>query len=154
MGQIDFYTIGRDESQFLDYALRDHGLVLFRGVTPDPAPGPTKALPAAGEEDWQSFYLAPRGRAAEVKYRKVPTKPTYAIDMTGPVVRWMRSGLVDDDLVRGWLYLNTDRRRPHELELAYHRLEAWIRKHFRRRLTDRAYAGPQAWEHLLKHPIG
>lgn len=154
MGQIDFYTVGRDEAQLLAYAKRDHGLLVFRGISSEPAADPVESLPCPGEEDWQSFYLAPRGRAKEVKYRKVPTKPTYAIDMTGPVLRWMRSAVVRDELVRGWIYLNTDRRRPHELELAYHRLEAWIRKHFRRRLTDRAYAGPQAWEHLLKHPIG
>ncbi len=154
MSQVDFYMSQHDEDEFLEYALGDQALLLFRGIQPSPSPDPipknSLSEPSSLEE--RSYFLVPRERAAEIHANPVPLQPYCALDAKGPVIRWVRSktdarGSPD----RGRLSYSSERRRRHDVELAFRRLAAWIRSRFRKVLGGRAYAGPEAWELLIKH---
>lgn len=147
--QIGFYMVGRDEDSFLDFALREQGMVLFPDVsdTAQAAPLAREAAASAG----RSAFLVPKRRAGEIRYGKVPLRESFVLDMHSPAIRFARAGVTDQRVLsRGMLYLNTDVRRPHDLELAYRHLEAWIRRHFRRAPADRVYCGPEAFAWIMK----
>ncbi|MBI2899333.1 MAG: hypothetical protein HYY17_04065 [Planctomycetes bacterium] len=153
MGQVDLFMGPADEARFLDYALGEQGLVPFPGLRPDATPVPCGRgdLPAASTAEGQNLYLAPLGRLSEVRYRKVPAQSAFTVDLHGPVIRWMRPPPEADGAPqRGWIFLGTDHPRPHDLELAFQKLVAWVRRGFRKLPSDRAYAGPEAWELLVK----
>lgn len=154
MSQIDFYMSAADESRFLDYALGEQDLVLLPGIQPgaEPAPIDRTSLPPPGSIEDRTLYLAPRSRSAETRYRPVPTQTYHAVDMAGPVIRWMRSAPDGRGVPeRGWIYYNSERSRGHDVELAFRRLGAWIRGRYRKVPGERAYAGEEAWALLLMH---
>jgi hypothetical protein len=139
--------VGRDEETFLDFALREQGLLLFPALSDTPHPPPITSL----ADSMQNLFLAPRGRAKEIRYGKAPLHDDFVLDMASPAIKFSRAGVSAQRLLaRGMLYLNTDIPRPHEVEFAYRHLEAWIRRHHRHAPADRVYAGPEAFAWLMK----